>query len=188
MLQRRRAPVKNLSDALNEDGCPLCIVLKGFQACYLSELDRHEVNCLCGFHVWMVAKTAEARSAATLFLRLLSNPLGQEATARTCDVCARIAQEEQHLIRELLANVNRSDWEAWLRHHGALCRPHALRVLGQAPKTAQGAIHLALSRRRSELTQKLTDLLRHSDGNLPAQPGVLGRAAEYLTAQRGLHQ
>jgi hypothetical protein len=40
-----------------------------------------------------------------------------------------------------LSRPSRSSFcSAWLRHHGALCRPHALKVLGQAPKAAQGAI------------------------------------------------
>lgn len=187
MLPRRRPRLTNLSDALSQDACPVCSVLKDFKTRYLDELDRHEVNALCGLHLWMVAKTVEARQAATLFLRLLSGPLAEEAPVRACDLCVRIAREEQMRVKEFVANVSKPEWAAWLRDRGALCRPHSLKVLSEAPKPAREAILRAMKRRRSELAQELTDLLRQADRNLPMQPGVLGRAAEFLNAQRGLH-
>jgi len=186
MAQRRGTRVKNLSDALVEDACPLCSVLKDFQTCHLNELDRHEVDRLCGFHVWMVAKLADARSAAAVFLRIIARPFPQESPISACDACERIAQEERTRVKEFAASLNNPQFMRWLRDHGALCLPHAQKILSEVPKTAQSDIVLALSRRRSELTQKLTELLRQAGDKLPTQPGVLGRAAEYLVAQRGL--
>jgi hypothetical protein len=184
---RKRARFENLSEALVEDACPVCSLLKEFQSSCLTELDRHEVNRLCGFHVWMVAKVAEARSAAALFLHLTERSLPQDSAGKECDVCDRVAQEERRCVKEFGDSLDQPPFLHWLQQQGALCIPHGRKLLSEVSKRqTQEAIVLAMKNRKTELRRRLTDLLRRAESRQPTQAGILGKVAEYLVAQRGL--
>lgn len=186
MAQQKGTRVRNLSDALVEDACPVCSVLKDFQACYLTELDRLEVDCLCGFHVWMVAKTTEAGTAARIFLRQMEGAAQDESVKNTCGFCTRISEEERARLKEFAEDLNRPEFRQWLRQRGELCLPHARKLLDMVPKRLHDEILTAVRKHGSELRRKLSDLLRDRAADLPIRGGVLGRVAEYLVAQRGL--
>lgn len=81
----------------------------------------------CGFHVWMSARTVEAWSAATTFLRLLSRPLAEDAPSKLASCAREFCGKSRESLRSSL------------------------------PRKSQiGVILLALSRKRSDLTEKLT--------------------------------
>ena len=171
---------------LSEDACPLCSLLKEFQASYLREPAATSLENVCSFHMWMIAKTAEAETAAALYLRFLDRGADYGLVSDACDVCAHIRQEEAARVKEFADQLERPETLKWLREQGTLCVPHVRSLLAHAPEQLQSDVLSALSKRGAELRKKLVHLVREAQGRRPVHGGVLGRVAEYLVAQRGL--
>jgi hypothetical protein len=186
MPQANPARVNSLADVLSEDACPLCSLLKEFQASYLREPAAASLESVCSFHMWMIAKTAEAETAAALYLRFLDRGANYGLVSHTCDVCTHIRREESARVKEFAGQLERPETAKWLREQGAVCVPHARSLLGHLPEQLQSDVLLALNRRGAELRKKLVHLVREAQGRRPVHGGVLGRVAEYLVAQRGL--
>jgi hypothetical protein len=178
--------LKTLGDLFSDDACPLCGVLKEFQASYLRQPDTGLLVNVCSFHTWMIAKMAEAEGAAALYLRLLDRDGPDDSEGDRCDVCAHIRREETTRLKEFVGRLARPEVLEWLQQRGTLCIPHAQSLLAYLPESLQNEVLLALKKRRAELRKKLVELLRDARGKRPVHGGVLGRVAEYLVAQRGL--
>ncbi len=180
------APRLKTGDLFSDDACPLCGVLKEFQASYLRQPDTALLANVCGFHTWMIAKTAEAESAAALYLRLLDRGETEDSQSDRCDVCDHMRREENTRLKEFAGQVARPEVLKWLQQRGTFCVPHAQALVMYLPESLQNDVLLALKKRRAELRKKLVDLVQDAHGKRPVHGGVLGRVAEYLVAQRGL--
>jgi hypothetical protein len=186
MSHGKRGRVKGLADALTEDACPLCQFLKEFQSAHLRNLSGVTARHLCSYHLWSVAAASEVKAAAEIFLELLENSNPGESHA--CDLCKRVADEERIRVEEFSGYLRRPEFEKWLREYGALCLPHSRKLSAIVPQDLQKDIHRAVERHSEGLKQKLTAVLNLAREGKPFHAGVLGRAAEFLAAQRGLER
>lgn len=171
-------------EALSEPGCPICAFLKNVQTKLLQEASVGEFLQLCNVHAWAIAAVRETNSAAEIFLSLLEDR--SQRGNRECSICLRLEEEEGLRTRELLASFHRRSVADWVKKHGVLCLPHGSRLKAEAPVLARGLIDLVLERRLLELRTALTLLTGEGAQGGSGQSGLLGRAAEYLVAQRGL--
>lgn len=73
-----------------------------------------------------------------------------------------------------------------LRERGGLCIPHARKLFDLVPNGLRDEIILAIQRQAVELRRELVTLSRNAKAGKPTHAGLLGRAAEYLVANRGL--
>jgi hypothetical protein len=179
---------KNLSEAIRPGVCPLCAFLKDLQARCVRTVELESVESLCNFHTWAIAGAAPAEVAAELFLRLLNrSQIAQgPVSATACSICLRLAREEQALLDELIQKLANEKFREWMLRQGALCFPHARKLVALLPETLRSAVQQILVREKVALTKDLEDLLRNADHGAKPHPGILGRAAESLAAQRGL--
>jgi hypothetical protein len=170
--------------ALSEPGCPICAFLKNAQAKLLQQENIEEIFQLCNAHAWGVAAVRQTETAARIFLSLLEN--GRDGGSRECSICLLLEQEEILRTQELIANLQRRPVVEWMKKHGVLCLPHGSKLKVSAPISARALIELVLKRRTSELRTALTHLISDAAHGSPGNSGLLGKAAEYLVAQRGI--
>lgn len=170
--------------ALGEPGCPLCALLKNALAKFLQEESTNEILQLCNAHAWGVAAVRQTETAAKIFLSLLNE--GSDYGGRECSICLRLEQEEILRIQELISNLSRRTVVDWMKKHGVLCLPHGSKLRAEAPVSAHPLIDAVLERRASGLRIALIHLISEAAHGSTGQSGILGRAAEYLVAQRGL--
>lgn len=176
---------ESVIQALNEPGCPLCAFLKNIQARILQEDDVGEFRAVCNAHAWALAAVRRSAAAAEIFLSLIEGSV--EPEQHECTVCMRLDQEETLRIQELLASLNRRHVIEWTERRGVFCLPHGLKLRAQASDTERLLVDRALARRRSELERDLRLFIAADTGQAEEKHGgVLGKAAEYLVAQRGV--
>ena len=170
--------------ALSEPGCPLCVFLKNVQTRLVQEGQSSDFIRLCNAHAWAVAAVRETRTAAQIFLSLLEGR--SSIDTHECSICLRLAQEEILRTRELLASLERRSVLEWITKQGIICFPHGRRLRSEASAPALALIEQLLDRTALELETELRQLLREASRSGSQQSGLLGRAAEYLVAQRGI--
>jgi hypothetical protein len=175
---------KSVLQTLGASGCPICLFLKNEQTRLLQEGNPEEFVQLCNAHAWAVAAVRQADTAVQIFLSLLKSRSG--CGSHECSICLRLEQEEQLRIRELIAAFDLQSVLRWMKKQGVLCLPHGLRLRTEAPPSLQGLIDQILERRAAELRAALTRLNAEAANGTSPHGGVLGRAAEYLAAQRGI--
>lgn len=169
---------------MSEHGCPICAFLRNVQTKLVQEGDIAEFVQLCNAHAWAVAAVRQTGTAARVFVALLEGR--STYGSHECSICLRLEQEEVLRTQEMLAALGRKSVQDWVRKHGAFCLPHGLRLKTKASIFARGLIDQVLDRKASELHNGLTALVGDSARGLGEHGGVLGRAAEYLVAQRGI--
>ncbi len=184
MSHAKRGRAKGLADALAEDACPLCQFLKEFQSAQLRSLNGGATRYLCNYHLWSVAAVSEVKAAAEIFLGFLANSNPKES--HTCDLCNWVEEEERKRVEEFSGYLIRPEFKKWLQEYGTLCLPHSRKLLPIVPQDLQEDIHRAVQRYSDGLKHKLTTVLNLAKEGKPYHGGVLGRAAEFLAAQRGL--
>lgn len=102
-----------------------------------------------------------------------------------CSICLRLEQEETFRIQELAAYLSSSSVAGWVSKQGVLCHPHGWKLRGKAPASARDLIDAVIGRTRQGMRSALDRLIREGGHGSTGQNGILGRAAEYLVAQRG---
>lgn len=175
---------KPILQVLGEAGCPFCRFMKNYQTSLLQEPGR-EILHLCNFHAWGLAATQEATSAAKCFITLLQDqPV--EASSLFCSICVLLQEEEDFRIREFVVCIEHKLVAQWLRSQAVLCMVHGAKLKRNASPIFTAAINAIMERYRRQLVDELTRLRRE---HLPDAErwGVLGRAAEFMVLQRGLH-
>jgi hypothetical protein len=177
---------QSILQVLHESGCPFCKFLKDFQASRLQNRSETETHQLCNFHAWGLAAVQDAPVAAQAFIGILSEPESRANGTQECDVCAEVRAEEELRIRELATCLHRSDVADWLRTEAVLCIPHAMRLRRQVPPLLASRIDAIIQNYRRQLKKEL-DQLRNEPSVDRTGWGALGRAAEFLVSQRGLH-
>jgi len=172
-------------DALSEGGCPLCRVLKEFQAFRLQNQAESDTRSLCNFHAWGLAAVQDAVSAAQVFIALVDRPAGEDGDHPTCRICEDVHTEENQRIREFADAIRTAEVGRWLNSSPALCIPHGIKLKKHVPLGYSVHIDEIMASTRRTLIHELKHL-RDEHARDRSGWGVLGRAAEFLVAQRGL--
>jgi hypothetical protein len=184
--QKQLVFYESILDVLQESGCPFCRFLKEYQAARLQSHSEHELHRLCNFHTWGLAAVQNALTAAQVFINLVeeSTPISSEGSA--CDICRVILAEEDRRVREFVSCVYRADVTDWLRTDPVLCIPHGIKLRRQVQPVVAARIDAIIEKCRERLIQELQSLRGMPEAERPGW-GALGRAAEFLVSQRGLH-
>ena len=144
-----------------------------------------DIHSLCNFHAWGVAAVQDAQAAAEVFLTLVSENESMADQPSDCDVCCKVIDEEDRRIRELVTLLGKPDIVRWLRMEAVFCIPHAVKLRHKVPLTLTARIDLIIRNYREQLKDELVQL-RNDPSPDRSGWGALGRAAEFLVAQRGL--
>lgn len=183
---RQLVVYQSILQVLHEPGCPVCRFLKEYQAARLQKRSESETHRLCNFHAWGLAAVQDAPAAAEAFIGILSQPELNANGTQACDVCSEVAAEEDLRIRELATCLHRPAVADWLRQEAVLCIPHATKLRRQVPLPLASRIDAIVQNYRQQLKEEL-DRLRNEPGMDRSGWGALGRAAEFLVSQRGVH-
>jgi hypothetical protein len=177
-----------ITEALRPGACPLCAVLRDFQASCIRESDGRAIEALCNFHMWALAGAAKAESAARLFLGFLEQITIDDSArpAKPCGICQRMRAEESRRLDEFAERFAQDKFREWMNLCGAVCLPHAIRLLPRLPQSLRQDLAGILSRRAAELKEELEKFLKDARSGQRGHEGILGRVAEALAAQRGL--
>lgn len=140
---------------------------------------------LCNFHAWGLAAVQSAPVAAEAFIQLVNEGVSAANGGSGCDVCKEIVAEEDLRIREFVSCVGRTDVSRWLHTDAILCVPHGMKLRPKLPIVLAPRIDTIIMEYRQQLTEELCQL-RDNPGPDRTGWGALGRAAEFLVAQRGL--
>jgi hypothetical protein len=169
---------------LGEPGCPFCRFMKNFQTALLQDPER-EVHYLCNFHTWGHAATQHAVSAAEHFLSLLREQSG-EVPGFFLHYLHLIKRKKIFESANLSATASISSLHNGYDRHAVLCMVRGAKLKYGAPQIVVSAINAIMERCRRQLVEDLTRL--HTVSLPDAERwGVLGRAAELMVSQRGLH-
>ena len=173
-------------DALLEAGCPFCRVLKDFQASRLQSRARTETRSLCNFHAWGLAAVQDAVSAADVFIGLVDRShreVGEQQSV--CSICEEVLTEEDLRMGEFAGAIRSTQVSRWLNSNPALCSQHGVTLKKRVPIGFAVHIEEVMANTRRTLVIELKHL-RDEHATDRSGWGVLGRAAEFLVAQRGL--
>jgi len=180
-----RLPISNI---VAKGTCPICAALREFQNYFAKNLRASECVCFCNLHAWVIANSAPAASVATAFLQSMRNPqwVPSMPSPSDCDFCKRMEIEKQTRMTEIIEELDRPAWRDWWHEHGMLCFRHGHELIHKMPQELRHTVEETLSRKARELEQELQEFLQHAKTGDHTGGGVLGRAAEYLVAQRGI--
>ena len=176
----------SVGQALVRGACPICGVLKEFQSALAEKVQVQVDLHLCNFHTWLLARSAPAKGAAAVYLKLLEDSPAVKVGAADCDFCQRILEQEKLQLRDLVKQMQRAMFVQWMKSQGSLCLSHSRKLQDHAPLKMRRLIDEIVERTRAELKQELGDFLEHTKQGDHAGGGILGRAAEFLVSQRGL--
>lgn len=177
---------ESIVQVLGEPGCPFCRFMKNSQAALLQDPAEKEIHHLCSFHTWGLAATQRAATAARLMMKLVEKQEDGSSVA-TCDICVLLEMEEDRRIREFISLLNHKLVAQWLRTQPTLCIPHGTKLKQGVPQATALAINSIIEKNRQDLVCELRRLHEEYQPDA-ANWGVLGHAAEFLVAQRGLRR
>jgi len=168
--------------------CPICAALKEFQNDLVKHLGPEECRHFCNAHAWLVAKSAPAESVATILLKAIANPEWRPAAPvpDQCDVCKKMNEEKELRLHEIAEQLRQPKLRSWLQEYGILCLRHGRDVMAKVPADLQGSIQELMARNSREMVETLERFLKGTETGSHVGGGVLGRAAEFLVAQRGI--
>jgi hypothetical protein len=175
---------QSIAQALPEPGCPFCRFLKEYQTARLQNHPKESIHRLCNFHTWGLAAVQDAPAAAQVFIKLVGEP--DFLSKAECDICREVLAEEDLRICELVSCLSRTDVSDWLRSSAVLCIPHGEKLRRQVPPVLADRVDAIIENYRRQLARDLQQL-RDEPEQDRAGWGALGRAAEFLVSQRGLH-
>jgi hypothetical protein len=184
--QKQLVFYESILDVLQEPGCPFCRFLKEYQAARLQNRPEKDTHRLCNFHTWGLAAVQNALTAAQVFIKLVDEPATISTEVTACDICNEIVAEEDRRIREFVSCIHRTDVSDWLRSNAMFCIPHGAKLRRQVQPVVAARIDAIIESCRQQLTQELESLRHKPESERPGW-GSLGRAAEFLVSQRGLH-
>jgi len=183
--QKQLAFYDSILDTLSEPGCPFCRFLKDYQAARLQHHSDSQIRNLCNFHAWGLAAVQNALTAAQVFIGLVEAASKADGTPE-CDLCREVSAEEDRRIREFVGCVHKKSVADWLRQDPMLCIPHGVKLRRQVQPVIAARIDTIVENARRQLVEDLETLRNTPQADRPGW-GALGRAAEFLVSQRGLH-
>jgi hypothetical protein len=180
-----RLPIARLAV---KGGCPVCAAVKHFQESLPGHLQAEGQTQLCNFHAWLLAKSAPAEVAASLFLDALRAKESDTSAASTpsCIACKKIHEEEITRLKEVTRELERPPMAVWLQQHATFCLRHIHELKTRVPATLQKIVEKLRIKNKMELEAELEEFLQQARKGDHTGGGVLGRAAEFLVAQRGI--
>lgn len=181
-----RLPISSLAV---KGSCPVCCAVKYFHESLPGRFRTEAEPQLCNFHAWLLAKSAQAEVAATVFLNALRNKerIMTPASPSSCTGCATIHEEETERLKEVTRELERNSLTGtWLKEHARLCLRHMLELKKQSPSSLRKTLDEMSTRGAAELELELTQFLQQARHGDHSGGGVLGRAAEFLVGQRGI--
>ena len=188
MTQQAHAAKLSITTVARRNACSLCTSLKEFQNDLLKSLEAQECRRFCNTHGWMIANATPAESAATIFLKAVLDPEWRPASSsfKECDLCKRMYDEKERRIIEIARQLQQSRLRSWLHDYGMLCSRHGQEVAMKMPESLRSCIQELIARNSGEIGEILQDFLQRVKQGSHAGGGALGRAAEFLVAQRGI--
>jgi hypothetical protein len=181
-----RLPISSLAV---KGSCPVCCAVKHFHESLPGRLRTETQPQLCNFHAWLLAKSAQAEVAASLFLNALRTKerIAIPASPSHCTGCAKIHGEEVERLKEITRELEQNSLTGmWLKEHARFCVRHMLALKKQVPASLRKALDEMSSRGAAELELELREFLQQARQGDHSGGGVLGRAAEFLVGQRGI--
>jgi hypothetical protein len=177
-----------ISNIVAKGACPICAALKEFQTNLVGNLQPSACTNFCNLHAWFIANSASAKTAATIFLAAVVDADWNASApgSSNCDMCERIRIEKEARIKEMAQELDRPALRDWLRGQGMFCVRHGRELTAQLTGSLRKTLEETMMRNTIELSQKLTEFLNHAKAGDHAGGGVLGHAAEFLVAQRGI--
>jgi hypothetical protein len=177
-----------ISTIVVKGSCPVCAAVKHFQDSLLVNLQADKGARLCNVHTWSLAKSAPAEVAASLFLYALKSKewSANVPSPSSCIACKKIHEEEIRRLEEVSEALKGSTFGVWLKEHARFCIRHLSGMKQRLPGALQKAIEERAVSTISELEKELEEFLQQAKHGNHAGGGVLGRAAEFLVAQRGI--
>jgi hypothetical protein len=164
--------------------CPLCSVLREFQAIAVEKIDPTSAGPLCNFHCWSVANSAPAMVALSVYSNMLLT--GNREPTAECLICNAIHAEEEKRISEFIDDLQKVRFREWMTRFGGLCHIHGTRLKQTVPPEFQATIIAIIDRNTTELDQQLREYAATIEAGDHSGGGVLGKAAAFLVGYRGL--
>lgn len=169
--------------------CPVCAAVKHFQETLSGNLRAEGQSQLCNFHAWLLARSAPAEVAASVFLNALKagEELQISRSRSTCIACEKIREEEAARLREVTNELEQGSLTGtWMKQHARFCLPHLRELKNRVSAPLLVVVEEWRKRNIHELEAELQEFVRQSRHGEHSGGGVLGRAAEFLVAQRGI--
>jgi hypothetical protein len=168
--------------------CPVCAAVKHYQDLLLENLQADGQARLCNFHAWSLAKSAPAEVAAALFLGAIRAKEWDTSLAlpSSCIACKKIHEEEITRLKEVMRELERPPMAVWLQQHATFCLRHIHELKKEVPAPLQKIVEKLRIKNKAELEAELEEFLQQLRQGDHKGGGVLGRAAEFLVAQRGI--
>jgi hypothetical protein len=188
MTQEAHATRLSITSIATRHACPVCVALREFQNDLLKHLKPEDCQRFCNTHGWVVANSAPAESVATIFLKAILDPAWRPASpvSEECDLCNRIHQEKEQRLGEVVKQLHQPGLRSWLIDYGMLCSRHGTEVMARLPEPLQRSVQELMVRNSGEIVEALEGFLERLKQGSHLGGGVLGRAAEFLVAQRGI--
>ena len=190
MKPETNAPRLSITRVARRTACPICAALREFQSELVEQLGPNECRRFCNTHGWLVANSAPADSAAGIFLNAIENPDWEQGSAvpEECDICRKVQAEKEDRLKEIAVQLRQSRLRTWLHDYGVLCSRHGREIIAKLPENLRESIQEVLTRNSREIVELLEEFLRRAETGSHVGGGVLGRAAEFLVAQRGIER
>jgi hypothetical protein len=183
--RRRKPSFGDVANILEKDACVLCSMLKRFHASCMQDADVNHIQALCDFHAWAVAGAADTGAAARILLRLIVFDQQQPQAATGCSVCERVAEEETKRSDEFFLLLKGDpEFQDWMRDYGAICIPHARRLLMRSTDGDRHAVLSVMAQAAARLRNELQEIADNASKRRSSL--VLSQAAEFLKGRRGL--
>jgi hypothetical protein len=169
-------------------GCPVCAAVKHFQDSLSGQLRADGQTLLCNFHAWLLAKSAPGELAASLFLDALRVNGSDTSTASpsSCIACKKVHEEEDTRLKEVTRELERPAIALWFEQQATFCLRHIHELKNRAPQCSQQLVEKLRIKNKLEIEAELEGFLEQARKGDHTGGGVLGRAAEFLVAQRGI--
>lgn len=183
------ASVKSSAITIAAKGhCPVCTQLREFQNYLSKNLRPYECSGFCNLHAWVIANSSPAESVATMFLASVRDPNLRPSLPNPveCTFCKRMHIEKEARIADIAEELNRSNLSEWLDKHGMPCFRHSREMIPKLTELLRRDFENTMSQKVRDLEHELDDFLQKARRGQSDGGGILGRAAEYLVAQRGI--
>jgi hypothetical protein len=167
---------------------PLCAALREFQNNWAKHLRPRECRQFCNTHARVVANSAPAESAAMIFLRAITNHEWKPArpVPEQCDFCKRMNDEKELRLKEIAKDLHDQKPRQWLHDYGMVCSRHGREVVAKLPENLRDSMQELMARSSNEIAEMPRNFLQQVEKGHHSGGGILGRAAEWLVALRGM--
>jgi hypothetical protein len=146
----------------------------------------------CGYAIFILGCSPswlQQRSQLLYFSRLSELKDGTQLRLRRALalLVGRFHEEEAARLKEVTKELERnSPTGMWLQQHARFCLRHMHEVKQRVPASLRKVVEELGTRNIVELEAELEEFLQQARHGNHAGGGVLGRAAEFLVAQRGI--